>query len=797
MIRPTFSDSKKAPSESSSPAVSGTCIPQRNPVLRHRRVHPSGPGLLAFRMCDAHPGNQPHGQTRGNHAAALDALESGLDVRRASILLFDPDGVMRFKASRGLSDEYRAAAEGHTPWTPGTKDAEPIAVPDIADDARLAPLAETIRAEGIAAMTFIALEGTEGVLGKLMLYYAEPHSASKEELELARLIAAQVAFAVERTRAQLVAKGSEERLRFALDAANMGTWDWDVRKQQVRWSENVERIPRSAGGDVRRHVRELRPRDSSLTIGSGSSLATPRTRARGVPHDVEYRTSAPTARFDGSKGKDVSTTVRTAEPDRMTGVCMNVTPRKQAELARIEVLEHSNQTSQRLAAIVESSDDAIVSKNLDGIITSWNRRAERMFGYSASEAIGQSIILIVPPDRRDEEAHVLASIRAGRPVELETIRRRKDGTTVPISLMVSPVKDADGRIVGASKIARDITARKQSEAERAELHRRLAMLVSASASLLDSPETDSVRTATVSLAQQLMVADGYAVWATRPGGEWQILRSEGVSQGFASRVISSYRGDPALPVMAFAAPLAVTDVTREPVLQEHLATFRDEGICSLLACPMRLGAERAGSLVFYYRTPHSFSDVDVQTGQALANLAAAALTTAELYEQQRAQRNAAEYARRQAAFLADATAILSRSLDYQQTLAAVARLAVPEIADWCAVDILNETGDLHRLAVAHVDPAKLESARLLERQYPAEPSSPRGVREVIRTGQARHDGLDPGGAAGRRRPRPRTPPAADRARADVLHVRAADFLERDVRRHDLRLCRIGTALFGT
>ena len=83
----------------------------------------------------------------------------------------------------------------------------------------------------------------------------------------------------------------------------------------------------------------------------------------------------------------------------MTGVCMNVTPRKQAELARVDALAQSSRASQRLAAIVESSDDAIVSKNLDGVITSWNRGAERMFGFSASEAIGRSITLILPPDR--------------------------------------------------------------------------------------------------------------------------------------------------------------------------------------------------------------------------------------------------------------------------------------------------------------------------------------------------------------------------------------------------------------
>jgi len=113
----------------------------------------------------------------------------------------------------------------------------------------------------------------------------------------------------------------------------------------------------------------------------------------------------------------------------------------------------------RLGAIVDSSDDAIVSKDLNGVIQTWNRAAERMFGYTASEAIGQSITLIIPDDRLVEEGEVLRRIRIGKRIDhFETVRRRKDGTTIPISLTVSPIHDRSGRIVGASKIARDLSA---------------------------------------------------------------------------------------------------------------------------------------------------------------------------------------------------------------------------------------------------------------------------------------------------------------------------------------------------
>ena len=125
-----------------------------------------------------------------------------------------------------------------------------------------------------------------------------------------------------------------------------------------------------------------------------------------------------------------------------------------------------------LAAIVDSTDDAIASKDLNGIVTSWNPAAERMFGFSASEMIGQSIRCIIPNERQQEEDLVLSKIRRGERVDhYETIRRRKDGTFIPVSLTVSPIRSQDGSVIGASKIARDITDRKRAEEERQHLLR--------------------------------------------------------------------------------------------------------------------------------------------------------------------------------------------------------------------------------------------------------------------------------------------------------------------------------------
>src|SRR6201986_4548194 len=126
----------------------------------------------------------------------------------------------------------------------------------------------------------------------------------------------------------------------------------------------------------------------------------------------------------------------------------------------------------RLAAIVESSDDAIISKDLNGIITSWNRGAERIFGFVAEEGVGWPITILLPHDRQDEERGILSRIRRGERIDhFETVRQRKSGELISVSITVSPVKNADGLIAGASKIARDVTEQKRAQEQIATLAR--------------------------------------------------------------------------------------------------------------------------------------------------------------------------------------------------------------------------------------------------------------------------------------------------------------------------------------
>jgi PAS domain S-box-containing protein len=214
-------------------------------------------------------------------------------------------------------------------------------------------------------------------------------------------------------------------------------------------------------------------------IGRNVELLVP---ARSRPHQPQRRAAAladrnrvgPTPEIlelDGLRrdGTEFPAEVRLAPTVTPDGILFTVAVRDVTERRKTEEMRA------RLAAIVDSSHDAIIGKTLDGIIMSWNRGAERLFGYDASEAIGRFITLLIPPDRMHEESDFLEHLREGRVRELETVRVRKDGVAIDVSVTSSPIRDDRGKVIGASKVARDISDRKRNEAallrakERAEL----------------------------------------------------------------------------------------------------------------------------------------------------------------------------------------------------------------------------------------------------------------------------------------------------------------------------------------
>ena len=162
----------------------------------------------------------------------------------------------------------------------------------------------------------------------------------------------------------------------------------------------------------------------------------------------------------------------------VSGVVRDVPGRPSA--LDLTVPKHADIAALRLAAVVQSSHDAIVAKNLNGIISDWNKSAERIFGYTANEIVGKSILTIIPKDRQNEETEILRKIRRGESIDhYETVRRRKDGDLIDVSLTISPIKDQDGEIIGISKIARDITKQKETQRRLAEQARLLDLATDA------------------------------------------------------------------------------------------------------------------------------------------------------------------------------------------------------------------------------------------------------------------------------------------------------------------------------
>jgi PAS domain S-box-containing protein len=237
-----------------------------------------------------------------------------------------------------------------------------------------------------------------------------------------------------------------ERLKMAQAAAQLGTWEWDPVCNSQSLSEELHRIFGTEPSDPER-VAKWAARVHPADWAKVQRLMEEGHRTGDMEFDYRYQHPERGLRWLYCKGR------RFRGETRMLGIVQDITARKIAE-----------EGAQRLAAIVASSDDAIISKDLQGTVTSWNPGAERTFGYTAQEMIGQSITRIIPLNLRDEEARILSTIARGERIQhYETLRLAKNGQLVEISLTISPVRDENGNIVGAAKIARDITQRKKTE----------------------------------------------------------------------------------------------------------------------------------------------------------------------------------------------------------------------------------------------------------------------------------------------------------------------------------------------
>ena len=302
----------------------------------------------------------------------------------------------------------------------------------------------------------------------------------------------------------------------------------------------------------------------------------------------------------------------------------------------ISELKRAQHEQSRLAAIVESSSDAIVSKDLSGFITSWNRGAEQLFGYTAGEVIGRNITMLIPTDRLPEEAAILARIARNERIDhFETVRRRKDGALVDVSISVSPMVDGQGRIIGASKIARDITDRKRAEEAVARsqslLEAELAdtrLLQSVSAALVQENNIEALFETIIDAAKAVMRSDFASMQMLhRDRGELRLLAFRGFSPQAARHWewVRARSGSTCGMALATGKRVVATDVEQCEYMAgtDDLATYLQTGIRAVQTTPLiSRSGELLGMLSTHWDRPHEPSERDLRLLDILARQAA-------------------------------------------------------------------------------------------------------------------------------------------------------------------------------
>ena len=472
-----------------------------------------------------------------------------------------------------------------------------------------------------------------------------------------------------------------------------------------------------------------------------------------------------------------------------------------------------------LAAIVESSQDAIFRKTLDGVIESWNAGAQNIYGYRPEEIIGHPVATLAPPDRKDEITYILERIARGERVEhFSTNRVTKDGRTIDVSLSISPVYDDDGRIVGAATIARDITQQRLAERELRIARQQLAIITRAGADgitiqdasgrivyandsaarMLGYPDARSFVSATVEqvLARFDLLHEDGRPFSPEELPDRRILRGEEQAEALI-RVVVRETGEENWTLVR-AAPMRDDDgnvdyvvnvfhhITEQKRAEQQLkvqnalleaqSEASEVGIVlispegEIVSANRRFGelwnipeeilntrSNEAAMEVLKgqvadpdafvkrarYLSHHTDEDVRddiaLKDGRVIERYSKTLEDeTGAIYGRIGYFRDVTEDRKREEGqrFLAQATKELVSSLDYHATLSLIARMAVPQLADWCAVDILEPDGSLKLLAIAHPESSKVEWAREFRRAFPIDMTAPTGLPRVIRTGKS-------------------------------------------------------------
>ncbi|HEV2706701.1 MAG TPA: PAS domain S-box protein [Pyrinomonadaceae bacterium] len=546
----------------------------------------------------------------------------------------------------------------------------------------------------------------------------------------------------ERKRVEDELRATEHRFSMFMENLPGLAWIKDLEGRYVYVNEAAARAFRTPRGELEGKTdEEIFPPETAaefrendrLALEGGEGLLTLERleQTDGVHHSIVSKFPIP-----GRGGEMVM----------VGGIAIDITE-------RIRMEEALRESEERYRSLLENANDIIYSHDLQGNYLTINRACAEVTGYTREEILGGlNIKQVVVPEHLELAAQMMEQkLRDPSPTvyEIDILTKDRRRLTLEVSTRIA---QGDGRRPVVEGIARDVTDRKRAEREREELLARerqarreaeqalavarsieesLGLLVDASGVLLGSRTLDEVQPAVLDISRRLISADAYAIWrADAAMKTWRIVSAAGLSEDYSTQVIQT---DEATSFV-LEAPVVAEDIEQIPVLEMRRGFHRSEGIRSLLVVPLRIHGEASGTLTYYYRQPHRFSDRELRVATALANLAGAAIAGAELYDEQRRLRADAQAAEWRSSFLSEASRVLTSTLDYEDTLGRVARLSVPTLADWCAVDIVEEDQTVKRLAVAHIDPAKVEWAHEIHRRYPPDMEAPHGLPQVLRTG---------------------------------------------------------------
>ncbi len=373
---------------------------------------------------------------------------------------------------------------------------------------------------------------------------------------------------------------------------------------------------------------------------------------------------------------------------------------------------HLMDYSSHLAAIVASSDDAIISKTLDGIITSWNPSAERIFGYTAEEMIGQSIIRLIPADRQSEETEILRQLRAGQRIQhYETVRVTKDGRHLAVSLTISPVKDDAGHIVGASKILRDITQRKEEERKSQNKQRQQRLLYKLAETANRAETLTELYQKGVETIQASLNVDRAAILLTDEHGFMRFKAWRGVSDDYR-RLVEAHTLEKTDP--SDLGSLLISNFDESNTNPQLQAVNRKEGIHSLACIPLIIGNQLIGKLMVYFYQPYVFNEDEISLCQAIARTLALGIDRKTTEVRLRAsEARLRGFAEEMEHLVEQRTTELSQSQDRLRALAAELNLTEQRERQRLATDLHDYLGQLLALSRMKLDLAK---------QYPMQES---------------------------------------------------------------------------